>query len=65
LSPHAELQALSDNVLLARLRPLPRGSAEREAVCGILVSRYARLVRSCARSYRLGPEPAEDLLRVG
>jgi RNA polymerase sigma-B factor len=65
LSPHAELQALSDNALLARLRPLPRGSTDREAICEILVSRYAGLVRSCARPYRHSPEPAEDLLQVG
>jgi RNA polymerase sigma-B factor len=65
LSPHAELQALSDNVLLARLRTLPRGSIEREVICEILVSRYAGLVRSCVRPYRLSPEPAEDLLQVG
>ena len=49
LSPHAELRALSDNVLLARLRTLPRGSIEREVICEILVSRYAGLVRSCVR----------------
>lgn len=65
LSPHAELQALSDNALLARLRPLPRGSIEREAICEILVSRYAGLVRSCVQAYRRSPEPAEDLLQVG
>jgi RNA polymerase sigma-B factor len=65
MSPHAELQALSDNVLLARLRPLPRSSAEREAICEILVSRYAGLVRACVRPYRRSPEPAEDLLQVG
>jgi RNA polymerase sigma-B factor len=65
LSPHAELQALSDNTLLARLRPLPRGSAEREAICEILVTRYAGLVQSCARRYRQSPEPVEDLLQVG
>ena len=65
LSPHAELQALSDNVLLGRLRPLPRDSAEREAICEILVSRYTRLVHSCVRPYRHSPEPAEDLLQVG
>ena len=64
-SPHAELQALSDNVLLARLRPLPRGRAEREAICEILLSRYAGLVRSCVWPYRHSPEPAEDLLQVG
>jgi RNA polymerase sigma-B factor len=65
LSPHAELHALSDNALLARLRPLPRGSAEREAICEILVSRYAGLVESCVRPYLRSPEPAEDLLQVG
>ena len=64
-SPHAELQALSDNALLARLRPLPRGRAEREAICEILLSRYAGLVRSCVWPYRHSPEPAEDLLQVG
>jgi RNA polymerase sigma-B factor len=65
LSLHPELQTLSDNVLLARMRPLPRGSAEREAICEILVTRYAGLVRSCARAYQRSPEPAEDLLQVG
>jgi RNA polymerase sigma-B factor len=65
LSPYAELHALSDNALLGRLRPLPRGSAEREAICEILVSRYAGLVRSCVRPYLRSPEPAEDLLQVG
>ena len=65
MSPHAELQALSDNMLLARLRPLPRASTEREAICAILVTRYAGLVRSCARPYWNSPEPAEDLLQVG
>jgi len=65
LSPYAELHALSDNALLARLRPLPRGSAEREAICELLVSRYASLVRSCVRPYLRSPEPAEDLLQVG
>ena len=64
-SPHAELQALSDNALLARLRPLPRDSAERERICEILVGRYARLVQSCVRPYLRSPEPAEDLLQVG
>jgi RNA polymerase sigma-B factor len=64
-SPHAELHALSDNVLLARLRPLPRKSAEREAICEVLVRRYARLVQSCVRRYLSSPEPAEDLLQVG
>lgn len=65
LSTHAELQALSDNVLLARLRGPPRDSIEREAICRILVNRYAGLVRSCVRPYLGSPEPAEDLLQVG
>jgi RNA polymerase sigma-B factor len=65
LSAHAELQELSDNALLARLRPLARRSIEREAICEILVSRYAGLVRACVRPYRRSPEPAEDLLQVG
>lgn len=65
MSLHAEMQALSDNELLVRLRGLPRGSAEREVICGILVTRYAGLVRSCVRPYRGSPESAEDLLQVG
>jgi RNA polymerase sigma-B factor len=65
LSLRAELQGLSDGVLLARLRQLPRGSAEREAICEILVTRYAGLVQSCARRYHRSPEPAEDLVQVG
>ena len=65
LSPHAELQGLSDAVLLERLRPLPRGSIEREAICEVLVTRYEGLVRSCVRPYRSSPEPVEDLLQVG
>jgi len=39
LSLHDELHALSDNALMARLRPLPRDSTEHEAICEILVSR--------------------------
>jgi RNA polymerase sigma-B factor len=65
LSPHTELQALSDAVLLERLRPLPRDSIEREAICEVLVTRYEGLVRSCVRPYRSSPEPPEDLLQVG
>ena len=65
VSLHAELRALPDTVLLARLRGLERGSAKREAVCEVRVTRYAGLVRSCVRPYRDSPEPAEDLLQVG
>ena len=65
VSSHAELTALSDNALLARLRSLPQDSAGREAICEILVTRYAGLVQRCARRYRGSPEPVEDLLQVG
>ena len=37
----------------------------RQAICAILVGRYAGLVRSCVRPYRRSPEPAEDLLQTG
>ncbi len=65
MSPRTELQALPDSELLARLRPLPHDSAERERICEILVSRYAGLVRSCAAPYRNSPEPGDDLLQIG
>ena len=61
----ADLGDLSDNALLARLRPLPPDSPERAAICEILVERYAHLVRACVRPYRASPEPAEDLMQVG
>jgi RNA polymerase sigma-B factor len=64
-SLHSELAELSDNALLAQLRQTPGASAEREAICEILVTRYAGLVRSCARPYQRSPEPVEDLLQVG
>ena len=54
----ADLEDLSDNALLARLRPLPPDSAERAAICEVLVERYAHLVRACVRPYRASPEPA-------
>jgi RNA polymerase sigma-B factor len=59
------LRELSDNALLARLRSLPRDSAERASVGEVLVERYAHLVRACVRPYRGSPEPAEDLMQVG
>ena len=61
----ADLGKLSDNALLARLRPLPPDSAERAAICEVLVERYAHLVRACVRPYRRSPEPLEDLTQVG
>jgi RNA polymerase sigma-B factor len=61
----AELQELSDDALLAKVRSLPRDSELRAAACEIIVDRYAKLVRSCVRQYRGSPEPAEDLMQVG
>ena len=63
--PRAELIALPDADLLARIRELPRDSEARAAVCEILVDRYTKLVRSCVRQYRGSPEPTEDLMQVG
>ena len=65
MSSVAELQALPDNELLAQLHQLPNGTAGHEAICEILVTRYATLVQSCVRPYRNSPEPTEDLLQVG
>jgi RNA polymerase sigma-B factor len=62
---HAELLALTDDALLTRLRPLPRGCAERDTICEVLVGRYRTLVAGCVRHYRNSPEPAEDLMQVG
>ena len=61
----AELTALPDADLLARVRALPRDSADRAAACEVLVDRYAKLVRWCVRQYRGSPEPVEDLMQVG
>jgi len=61
----AELQKLSDNALLAKVRALPRDNELRSAACEILVDRYQKLVRSCVRQYRGSPEPTEDLMQVG
>jgi RNA polymerase sigma-B factor len=65
LPAQAELKARPDGELLARLHELPRDSAEHAAVCGVLVDRYGKLVRSCVRQYRSSPEPTEDLMQVG
>ncbi len=61
----AELQELSDNALLAKVRALPRDHELRATACEILVERYQKLVRSCVRQYRGSPEPTEDLMQVG
>jgi RNA polymerase sigma-B factor len=65
MTPHSELEALSDDALLTRMRPLPRGSGERDVICEVLVGRYRKLVIACARQYRSSPEPTEDLMQVG
>jgi RNA polymerase sigma-B factor len=61
--PRAE--ELPDDQLLAMIRERERGSAERSAVCDVLVRRFTPLVRACARPYMSSPEPAEDLMQVG
>jgi RNA polymerase sigma-B factor len=61
----AELQELSDNALLAKVRALPRDNELRATACEIIVDRYQKLVRSCVRQYRGSPEPVEDLMQVG
>jgi RNA polymerase sigma-B factor len=60
-----ELAGLDDLELLAIFRSLRRASGRRAAACEVLVARYAGLVRSCARRYRRGGEPAGDLMQVG
>jgi RNA polymerase sigma-B factor len=64
-STRAELQELSDNALLGKIRALPRDSELRAAACEIIVDRYQKLVRACVRQYRGSPEPTEDLMQVG
>jgi RNA polymerase sigma-B factor len=61
----AELNELSDDELLTKVRALPRENELRAAACEILVDRYGKLVRSCVRQYRGSPEPTEDLMQVG
>jgi RNA polymerase sigma-B factor len=65
VTTRVELQELSDNALLAKVRELPRDSELRGTICEILVDRYQKLVRSCVRQYRGSPEPTEDLMQVG
>ena len=54
-SSNRDVPPQESDQLLARLRRSPRGSTAREAICEILVRRYAALVRSCVRPYRLSP----------
>jgi RNA polymerase sigma-B factor len=60
-----ELAGLDDLELLAIFRSLPRSSGRRAAACEVLMARHGGLVRSCARRYRRGAEPAADLTQVG
>jgi RNA polymerase sigma-B factor len=61
----ARLGELPDDELLTMLHEQDRGSAERSAVCDVLVRRFAPLVRACTRPYRSSPESADDLMQVG
>jgi RNA polymerase sigma-B factor len=60
-----DLAGLQDAELLRIVRSQPLGSEQSDAACEVLVSRHRYLVRSEARRYMRGPEPAEDLLQVG
>ena len=59
------LAGMDDLKVLGVVASEPRGSERREAAREVLVVRYRRLVWSCARQYRTGPEPADDLLQAG
>jgi RNA polymerase sigma-B factor len=63
--PADDLTGLDDRALLAIVTSLPRASERRAVACGLLVTRYHWLVRSCVRPYLNSPEPAEDLMQVG
>ena len=64
-SPNNDLAGLDDQALLGIVGSLPLASERRAAACGLLVTRYYWLVRSCVRPYLRSPEPAEDLMQVG
>jgi RNA polymerase sigma-B factor len=61
----AGLRDLTDDELLTQFRAFPPGSEQRVAACEILVERYGKLVRACARQYAGSPEPVEDLVQAG
>jgi RNA polymerase sigma-B factor len=63
--PAGDLAGQDDQALLSIVRSLPRASERHAAACGLLVTRYHWLVRSCVRPYLRSPEPAEDLMQVG
>jgi RNA polymerase sigma-B factor len=60
-----DLAGLDDLALLGIVGLLPRGSERRAAACGLLVTRYHWLVRSCVVPFLNSPEPADDLMQVG
>jgi len=60
-----DLTGLGERALLGIAGSLPPVSERRAAACGLLVTRYRWLVRSCVRPYLHSPEPAEDLMQVG
>jgi RNA polymerase sigma-B factor len=64
-SPDDDLAGLDDQALLSIVRSQPQASERRATACGLLVTRYYWLVRSCVRPYLRSPEPAEDLMQVG
>jgi RNA polymerase sigma-B factor len=63
--PADDLAGLDERALLGIITSLPRVSERRAVACGLLVTRYHWLVRSCVRPYLNSPEPAEDLMQVG
>jgi hypothetical protein len=60
-----DLAGPDDREVLGIARLLPRASERRAAVCDLLVTRHHGLARSCVRPYLGGPEPVEDLMKVG
>jgi RNA polymerase sigma-B factor len=63
--PASDLAGLDERALLGIAGSLPPGSERQAAACGLLVTRYRWLVRSCVQRYLRSPEPAEDLMQVG
>ncbi|HEY5361327.1 MAG TPA: sigma-70 family RNA polymerase sigma factor [Streptosporangiaceae bacterium] len=60
-----DLAGLDDGELLRIAGSLPRHGERRAAACDLLVSRHRHLVMLCARRYRRGSEPDEELMQVG
>ena len=58
-------QSRTDAELVRIVQSADRGNPDREAAYEELVSRYAPVVRSCARHYLHSPEPQEELIQAG